>query len=137
MNHAELHRTGWPYCAPYYKIVESAESTERRRKAQKGQKAQKGAERDFLGCSAKKNRCKSWRLNWWLIWPVRAAPAFTHLLTIFEWVKNGFMQFGGGPPSCDYRSIRYAIACKALNGPYFAFLIWFSTSIAAQRQNGF
>ena len=42
LNHADLHRTGWSYCATYYKIAEYAESTERRRKARKRRKAQKG-----------------------------------------------------------------------------------------------
>ena len=43
LNHAELSRTGWSYCAPYYKIAESAESTEIQKghRAQKGQKARK------------------------------------------------------------------------------------------------
>ena len=45
------------------KTLRTAESAER----QKGQKAQKGAERDFLGQSGQKNRCKARRLNRWLI----------------------------------------------------------------------
>ena len=99
LNHAELHRTGRSYCAPYYKIAESAESTE----MQKAQKAQKGkfaerpesAERRRKGLFGEirpKNRCKSRRLNRWLSWPVRAAPAFTHLLTICERVQIVNMQ---------------------------------------------
>jgi hypothetical protein len=57
-NHAELHRTGRSYFAPYQKNAESAEITERRRKTQKDaerrRKAQKDAERTFWGWSAKK-----------------------------------------------------------------------------------
>ena len=83
-NHAELHRTGWSYCATYYRIAESAESTERRRKTQKGQKAQKGAERYFLGQSGQKNRCKSRRLNRWLIWSVRSVPGLRRKLYIIN-----------------------------------------------------
>ena len=84
LNHAELSRTGWSYCATYYKIAEYAESTERRRKTQKGQKAQKGAERTFLGLVGQKNRCKARRLNRWLIGSVRSVPGLQRKLYIIN-----------------------------------------------------
>ena len=101
LNHADLHRTGWLYCAPHYIIAESAEIAERQkaqksaerqirrnvrkhRKAnsQKGKKAQKGAERTnrptcsdpgpvAAGCCGSVNRR--------LIWPRLPRLAFTHI----------------------------------------------------------
>ena len=62
----------------------AAESAERRRKTQKGQKAQKGAERDFLGLVGQKNRCKSQRINRWLIEPVRSVPGLQRKLYIIN-----------------------------------------------------
>ena len=47
------------------------------------------------------------------------------------------MQFGGGPPRGGCKSIRRDIACKALNGPYFAFLLYVSTGIAKRAKNRF
>ena len=42
VSHAELHRTGWSYCALYYKIAESAEKRRKSQKRRKRRKAQKG-----------------------------------------------------------------------------------------------
>ena len=108
-------------------IAERPESAERRRKG-------------LFGAGRPKNRCKARRLNWWLIGPVQAAPACTHLLPICERVQIVNMQHGYAIGLCNRPrrsaradTIQHGIACKALNWPYFAFLICFSISIAMQR----
>ena len=40
--HADLHRTGWSYCAPYYIIAESAESTESAERPESAERRRKG-----------------------------------------------------------------------------------------------
>ena len=51
LNHAELSRTGWSYCATYYKIAESAEITEIAERPESAERRRKGL---FWGDSAKK-----------------------------------------------------------------------------------
>ena len=80
LNHAELHRTGWSYCATYYKIAESAESAERRRKARKRRKTQKGT---FWGDLAKKS-LKSAAAQLVVDWAVRSVPGLQRKLYIIN-----------------------------------------------------
>ena len=74
----------------------SAESTERGRKTQKAQKdaerRRKGLFRAILANFAARPGRNGCKVNRWLSWPVQAAPACTHLLTICERVQIVNMQ---------------------------------------------
>ena len=146
LNHADLRRTGRSYCAPYCKIAESAEITGNAERSESAERQiaerPESAERRRKGlfrAIRPKNRCKSRRLNWWLIGPVQAAPACTHLLTICERVQIVNMQCGYATGLCNRPrrsaradAMRHGIACKALKRLYFAFLWYDSIGIAIQ-----
>ncbi len=155
---AALHRIELFRCSvarlPQFVMGRSGRTDPERRKAQKGQKAQKGAERrrkaqkgaerDFLGRFRPKKSVKGAAAQ-----PVVGSCALvrsgsTRAALNCKQNMNGYkiglcnMRRSACFQRCgDCKSIRRAMPCKALNGPYFAFSMRFSISIAVQRQNGF